>query len=177
MIDIKTFFEQSEGKWFTQRTQYHLAQNKVENGQAELTVELLSVEDRAIADLYEQVAKQLSDQTATDLSHGTGASISWHAEGEKGSNLILLIANDTQQQQGKLIQKRMSGNHTPTVGHFVIGEDEALTLSTTAATNSLIKERLWFAHPNLRLRTVWQENETGHQGWVMFYSEIRRITS
>jgi len=177
MIDIKNFFEQSEGKWFTQRTQYNLVQNKVENGQAELTVELLSLEDRAIAELYEQVARQLSDPNATDLSHGAGARISWDAEGEKGSNLILLIADDQQQQQGKLIQKKMSGNHTPTVGHFVIGEDEALTLSTITATNSLIKERLWFAHPNLRLRTVWQENETGHQGWVMFYSEIRRISS
>jgi len=179
MIDIKTFFEQSEGKWFTQRTQYNLAQNKVENGQAELTVELLSLEDRAIADLYEQVARQLSDQAATetDLSHGAGARISWDADSQKGSNLILLIADDTQQQQGKLIQKTISGDSIPTVGRFTIGEDEALTLSTAAQTNSIIKERLWFAHPNLRLRTVWQENETGHQGWVMFYSEIRRITS
>lgn len=177
MIDIKTFFEQCEGKWFTQRTQYNLAQNKVENGQAELTVELLSVEDRAIAELYEQAVRQLSDPNATDLSHGAGARISWHADTEKGSNLILLIADKVQQQQGQLIQKKMSGNQPPTFGHFVIGEDEALTLSTTAETNSMIKERLWFAHPNLRLRTVWQENETGHQGWVMFYSEIRRISS
>jgi hypothetical protein len=177
MIDFKTFFEQSEGKWFTQRTQYNLAQKKVENGQAELTVELLSLEDRAIADLYEQAVGQFPDYISTHLSHGAGAKISWDAEGEKGSNLILLVTDDTQQQQGKLIQKKMSGDPIPTVGHFTIGEDEALTLSTTAETNSIIKERLWFAHPNLRLRTVWQENETGHQGWVMFYSEIRRITS
>jgi len=177
MIDFKTFFEQSEGKWFTQRTQYNLAHKKVENGQAELTVELLSVEDGAIANLYEQATPQLTDQTSTDLSHGAGARISWQTDGEQGSNLILLIADEPQQQQGKLIQKKMNRDHTPTVGRFILGEDEALTLSTTAETNSIIKERLWFAHPNLRLRTVWQENATGHQGWVMFYSEIRRITS
>jgi hypothetical protein len=56
-------------------------------------------------------------------------------------------------------------------------EYEALTLSTFNNTNGLIKERLWFAHPNLRLRTVWEENETGEQGWVMFYSEIRRLNA
>jgi len=179
MIDIKTFFEQSEGKWFTQRTQYNLAQNKVENGQAELTVELLSLEDRTIAQLYEQGSNQLQPHLSLEegLLDVAGAKISWDSQGDKGSNLILFICDDAAKQQGQLIQKRMNSEQSATVGQFVIGEDEALTLSTTAETKSHIKERVWFAHPNLRLRTVWQENETGHQGWVMFYSEIRRMTS
>jgi len=174
MIDIQTFFEQSEGKWFTQRTQYNLVEKKVENDQAELTVELLPADDRAIADLYTQGSSQL--QSAID-SQVTGAKISWDVEGDKGSNLILLIPEDEAQQQGQLIQKRIKTDQSATVGQFVIGQDEALTLSTTTTNNSLMKERVWFAHPNLRLRTVWQENEAGQQGWVIFYSEIRRLTS
>lgn len=174
MIDIQTFFEQSEGKWFTQRTQYNLAEKKVENDQAELTVELLPADDRAIADLYSQSANQLQ----SDLpSNAAGAKISWDVEGDKGSNLILLIPEDEAQQQGQLVQKRMNTEQPAIIGQFAIGEDEALTLSTSTASQSLIKERVWFAHPNLRLRTVWQENEAGQQGWVMFYSEIRRMTS
>ncbi|AFZ45875.1 Protein of unknown function CpeS/Ycf58 [Halothece sp. PCC 7418] len=179
MIDIKTFFEQSAGKWFTQRTQYNLADKKVDNSQAQLTVELLDPNDSAIAQLYEQGSNQLQPHLSLEerLLDVAGAKISWEAEGEKGSNLILFITHDETKQNGQLIQKRMNSEQSATVGNFVIGEDEALILSTTAETNSMIKERVWFAHPNLRLRTVWQENASGHQGWVMFYSEIRRMTS
>ncbi|MDR9403710.1 MAG: phycobiliprotein lyase, partial [Halothece sp. Uz-M2-17] len=157
----------------------NLAEKKVDNGQAELTVELLDPNDSAIAQLYEQGSNQLQPHLSLEegLLDVAGAKISWDTENEKGSNLILFISDNDTKQQGQLIQKRMNTEQPATVGQFVIGEDEALTLSTTTHTNSMIKERVWFAHPNLRLRTVWQENATGHQGWVMFYSEIRRMTS
>jgi len=174
MIDIQTFFEQSEGKWFTQRTRYNLAQKKVENGKAELTVELLPSDDRAIAELYKQVSSSLNGSLEQADFNLASAKISWDSEEEKGSNLMLLLS-DQNQQQGHLIQKRMNSDQPAAIGNFVIGEDEALTLSTQIDSDRLLKERVWFAHPNLRLRTVWQENSTGNQGWVMFYSEIRRI--
>ena len=188
MIDIKAFFEQSEGKWFTQRTRYDLAQKKVENGNADLTVELLNSDDSAmlvepwlrhIEALYEQGKSTLQgnasiEQGLLDLS---AAKISWDAGEEKGANLILFLPDNDSQQQGQFLQNQINIDRAATVGNFIIGEDEALTLFTLSHGNNLIKERLWFAHPNLRLRTVWQENETGQQGWVMFYSEIRRINT
>ena len=179
MIDIKAFFEQSEGKWFTQRTRYDLAQKKVENGNADLTVELLNSDDSAIEALYEQGKSTLQgnasiEQGLLDLS---AAKISWDAGEEKGANLILFLPDNDSQQQGQFLQNQINTDRAVTVGNFIIGEDEALTLFTLSHGNNLIKERLWFAHPNLRLRTVWQENETGQQGWVMFYSEIRRINT
>lgn len=181
MINIKTFFEQSEGKWFTQRTRYDLAQKKVENGKAELTVELLNQDDNAVFDLYNQASSQIKANPGQEKQtlEVAGAKISWDNQsvGEKGASLIVLIPDDQQLQQGQLIQKVVNSEQLPTVGNFVIGEDEALTLSTLSNSNGLIKERLWFAHPNLRLRTVWEENETGEQGWVMFYSEIRRLNA
>lgn len=181
MINIKNFFEQSEGKWFTQRTRYDLAQKKVENGKAELTVELLNQDDNTVLDLCRQASSRingnpLQQEDNVDLA---GAKISWDNQsvGEKGASLIVLIPDDEQLQTGQLIQKIVNSDHSPIVGNFAMGEDEALTLSTFNNTNGLIKERLWFAHPNLRLRTVWEENETGEQGWVMFYSEIRRLNA
>ena len=179
MIDIKTFFEQSEGKWFTQRTRYDLGQKKVENGSADLIVELLKSDDSAIEALYEQGKSTLKhnssiEQGLLDLS---AAKISWDAGEEKGANLMLFLPDNESQQQGQFLQNHKNIDRAPTVGNFIIGEDEALTLSTLSDGNNVVKERLWFAHPNLRLRTVWQENQIGKQGWVMFYSEIRRISS
>ncbi len=173
MIDIQTFFEQSAGKWFTQRTRYNLAQKKVENGKGEVTVELLSPDDHALFDLSEAAQQHLHKPQSLNR---VGAKISWDSDGEKGSNLILLLS-DEQKQQGHLIQKRMNPDSSLIIGNFAIAEDEALTLSTQIDDRGLLKERVWFAHPNLRLRTVWQDNREDHQGWVMFYSEIRRITN
>lgn len=177
MMDIKTFFEQSEGKWFTQRTRYNLAQKSVDNGKAELTVELLTGEDSAIAALRQEVSSQLNPPSDANLLPLAGAKITWEneTESEKGASLIALIPYD--QQKGQFVQKLMNSDQTPTVGDFVLGEDEALTLASKTANNSVLKERLWFAHPNLRLRTVWEEHDTNQQSWVLFYSEIRRINA
>jgi len=172
MIDIQTFFEQSQGKWFTQRTRYNLAQKKVENGKAELTVELLPSDDRAIVELYEEASSSFNDS----LDPLASAKISWDSDAEKGSNLLLFLS-DPDKHQGRLIQKRMNSDQSAVIGQFAIAEDEALTLSTQTLDNRLLKERVWFAHPNLRLRTLWEENSAGHQGWVMFYSEIRRMNN
>ena len=171
-MDIKTFFEKSEGKWFTQRTRYNLAQKSVDNAKAELTVELVGGEDSAIAALRQEVSNPPSDPNSLPLA---GAKITWEnqAEAETGGSLIALIPHD--QQKGQFVQKLMNSDQTPTVGEFIIGEDEALTLSSKTANNSVLKERLWFAHPNLRLRTIWEEHDSNQQSWVLFYSEIRRI--
>ncbi|MFP4134482.1 MAG: phycobiliprotein lyase [Halothece sp.] len=176
-MDIKTFFEKSEGKWFTQRTRYNLAQKSVDNAKAELTVELLGGEDSAIAALCQEVSSQINPPSNPNSLSLAGARITWEnqAETETGESLIALIPDD--QQQGQFVQKLMNSDQTPTVGDFVIAEDEALTLSSKTANNSLLKERLWFAHPNLRLRTMWEEHDTNQQSWVLFYSEIRRLNT
>lgn len=177
MIDLKTFFEKSEGKWFTQRTQYDLGDKNVENAQGELTVELLSKDDPLITQLHQQDSQLSSYLGEANLSDSVGAKISWDAKGNQGTNIIILIPEEEEHSKGRLIQKSLNSQQAIKQGEFILGEDEALTLSTAATSNHPIKERLWFAHPNLRLRTVWQESNKGNQGWVIFYSEIRRMTS
>lgn len=176
MMDIKTFFEKSEGKWFTQRTRYNLARQQVENRQAEVTVELLNRDNSDLQDLYNHAGSVPQGNSLMTLG---GIKVSWDANDEKGSSFIAVIPEDEQLQKGQVIQKISNDHQSPTIGQFTLGEDEALTLSTQPQPHQLIKERLWFAHPNLRLRTVWQENEkeAGNQGWVIFYSEIRRLNS
>jgi hypothetical protein len=57
------------------------------------------------------------------------------------------------------------------LGQFAIGEDEALTLTTQHGETSS-EERLWFASPNLRLRTSILKEANGFSA-TSFCSEIR----
>ena len=58
------------------------------------------------------------------------------------------------------------------IGHFLLG-DEALTLTITDGAASF-EERLWFASPNLRLRTSLFKQGDG-LSTTCFYSEIRKL--
>jgi hypothetical protein len=69
-MDIKEFFEHSEGKWFSQRTRYNLASAQSENSKSEITIEMLSQDDPEVVKLCQQ-----SDVNAA--STWGGAKISW----------------------------------------------------------------------------------------------------
>ncbi|HEY9822392.1 MAG TPA: phycobiliprotein lyase, partial [Candidatus Sericytochromatia bacterium] len=53
-MDIKEFFEQSAGKWFSQRTSHHLAFRQAENGKSNITIEMLGADDPEVVKLCEQ---------------------------------------------------------------------------------------------------------------------------
>ena len=170
-MDIKEFFEHSEGKWFSQRTRYNLASAQSENSKSEITIEMLSQDDPEVVKLCQQ-----SDVNAA--STWGGAKISWdnsvddRQEKQTGYAVVVPIPNADKPEEGKLLQTRSDDGKSPTIGRYIVGNDESLTLIAEDETTYL-EERLWFAHPNLRLRTVL--NGSDQFSMAAFYSEIRRI--
>lgn len=63
-------------------------------------------------------------------------------------------------------------NNSP--GLWFLGTDRSLALEVRETTR-IVKERIWFSKPNLRLRCTLEEFINGQPGRVSFSSEIRRL--
>lgn len=165
-MDIQTFFQQSEGKWFSQRTRYNIAWTEMENHKSEIAVELLSPQDPTVSQLchkyqvnQEQVWKgiKISWDTSTD----------WGNPKEVGSTILVPLPSENDTTTGQLLHSGIGK------GSYQVGQDGALTLRMEN-DDLYSEERLWFPHENLRLRTTLVKNS---QGVIQtaFYSEIRRL--
>ena len=53
-MDITEFFQQSAGKWASQRTNHYLAQNQTEGAKSELILDLLEQTDPAVMQMCQQ---------------------------------------------------------------------------------------------------------------------------
>ena len=159
-MDIKKFFELSAGKWFSQRTSYGLSFKESDSGQGNIIIDILAADDPQVVQLCERHAIEPS------LAWG-GAKIS--SEGQSGmpwerkigqtnptptDTLIVPIADDiSTPDRGKILHSWGNNRPTPVTGKYILGNDEALTL-ITEYENIASEERIWFASPNLRLRTM-----------------------
>jgi hypothetical protein len=169
-MDIMEFFQLSAGKWFSQRTSHHLAFKQSESGKSELKIEMLEPQDSAVIQLCHQY------EIEPGLALG-GARVSWDGtmewdeEKHIGSTVIVPVADADQPHQGKLLREMGYAEKAPVAGRYVMGADEALTLITEYET-MYSEERLWFASPNLRLRTSILKRFGGFS-MASFCSEIR----
>ncbi len=169
-MDIMEFFQQSAGKWFSQRTSHHLAFKQTESGKSELKIEILTLSDPAVLQLCQQ------HQIDPGLALG-GARVSWDGTMEwdeqkhVGSTTLVPVADPDQPDQGKLLREMGYAEKAPVAGRYIVGTDEALTLITEYDT-MYSEERLWFASPNLRLRTSILKRFGGFS-MASFCSEIR----
>jgi hypothetical protein len=169
-MDIVEFFEQSSGKWFSQRTSHHLAFKQSESGKSNIQIEMLPKEDPEVVKLCEQYEVEPSEALC-------GARVSWSGEMEwdeekhEGSTVLVPIADPDQPNQGKLLRDMGYAEKVSVAGRYRVGEDGALTLITEYETMST-EERLWFASPNLRMRTSILKRFGGFS-MASFCSEIR----
>jgi hypothetical protein len=169
-MDIMEFFQLSAGKWFSQRTSHHLAFKQSESGKSELKIELLDKQDPAVI----QLCQQYEIEPALALG---GARVSWDGtmewdeEKHVGSTILVPVADPEQPGQGKLLREMGYAEKAPVAGRYLMGNDEALTLITEYET-MYSEERLWFASPNLRLRTSILKRFGGFS-MASFCSEIR----
>ena len=152
-MDIKEFFEQSSGKWFSQRTSHHLAFKQAESGKSNITIEMLEVDAPEVVTLCEQY--NIDPKQAL-----CGARVVWDGtmewdedkEKHKGSTVLVPVADLDKPNEGQLLREMGYAEKAPVAGRYVMGDDGALTLITDYET-MYSEERLWFASPNLRLRT------------------------
>jgi len=169
-MDIMEFFQLSAGKWFSQRTSHHLAFKQTEGGKSDLKIETLPQDDPAVI----QLCQQYEIDPALALG---GARVTWDGtmewdEGKhSGSTVLVPVADPEQPNEGKLLREMGYAEKAPVAGRYIMGNDEALTLITEYETMSS-EERLWFASPNLRLRTSILKRFGGFS-MASFCSEIR----
>lgn len=152
-MDIKEFFEQSAGKWFSQRTSHHLAFKQAENGKSNIIIEMLPADAPEVIKLCElyEVEPQLALCGARVTWDGT---MEWDEDKEKhkGSTVLVPIPDTDKPNEGRLLREMGYAEKAPVAGRYIMGIDDALTLITDYET-MYSEERLWFASPNLRLRT------------------------
>lgn len=169
-MDIVEFFQQSSGRWFSQRTNHHLAAKPSESGKSNLVVELLDQADPEVIKL----CKQCNLEPSLALC---GARVSWdhttewNSGKQTGSAVLVPIADPDQPNQGKLLRSASDAAQTAVTGRYMMGNDATLTLIIESET-MYSEERLWFASPNLRLRTSLVKAADG-SGIASFFSEIR----
>jgi hypothetical protein len=169
-MDIVEFLQLSTGKWFSQRTSHHLAFRQSESGKSNILIDLLPATDPVVADLCQRydVAPELALCGARVTWDG---GMEWDKKQRSGSTVLVPIADPDAANQGKLLHQIGHSDQAPVAGRYVIGNDEALALIVETDT-LYIEERIWFASPNLRLRTSILKQVDGFS-MASFCSEIR----
>ncbi|MGB3693302.1 MAG: phycobiliprotein lyase [Spirulinaceae cyanobacterium] len=152
-MDAKEFFQQSAGKWKSQRTTHHLPFRRAETGDSDIRVEYLNKADPKVAEIC-----QMHD-TDPSLTVG-GAFVSWNGsmawdkedESHEGTTVFALVPEPDNPRKGKLLRERGYAEIVPVAGHYEMDDEEGLVLVTEYETMSII-ERFWFASPDIRMRT------------------------
>jgi CpeS-like protein len=155
-MDIQAFFQLCDGKWISQRTTHQLLEQNNQSGRSDLWGEILDAGDGDVVAL----CQQLNVDPALALC---GLRLRWSEVAEayqskfkpKNEGVALMVAiaahQDPSPSTTGQILRSLNSEH-PGMGTFSIGTDEALTLQFEEA-GAISEERIWFASPNLRLRS------------------------
>ncbi|MEO1465810.1 MAG: phycobiliprotein lyase [Cyanobacteria bacterium J06633_1] len=166
-MNPEKFLSQSAGKWFSQRTNYFLDQNQSASSKADITIEFLAADDTRVTQLCQK--HNLDSKLAVGGTvQSWDNSVDWGKDKQVGSATIVLIKDPNSDTTGKLIRLQDS----KVCGHYILGEDEALTLSITNEEMEA-EERQWFASDNFKMRTTVVKFKDGSEQ-TSFYSEIRK---
>ncbi|MBE9102336.1 phycobiliprotein lyase [Vacuolonema iberomarrocanum] len=169
-MNVTEFFQQSVGKWFSQRTHHQPSAQTPESGRSDVYIDWLENDAPDVVQLCDR--HQVNPQEAIG-----GMQVRWEGsmgaspDKKTGTTLVVAIANADDPTQGKILQQNPNLDSTAVSGRYMLGDDEALTLITEMNGISA-EERIWFASDNLRLRTRVLKTADGVSD-ASFYSEIR----
>ncbi|MEL6580073.1 MAG: phycobiliprotein lyase [Cyanobacteria bacterium J06621_12] len=166
-MNPEKFLSQSAGRWFSQRTNYFLDRNQSASSKADLTIEFLSGDDTRVTELCQKHDLD-SGLAIGGMVQSWDNSVDWGKDKQVGSATIVLVKDADSDNTGKLIRPQDS----KVCGHYVLGEDEALTL-TINQEEMEASERQWFASDNFKMRTTIVKLKDGTEQ-TSFYSEIRK---
>lgn len=168
-MDINSFLTKFAGDWFSQRTTYNIQREGVDNGKANLSINILSSNNPEITALIAKGFAWHSHISALRTSWDN--SPDWGKPKQEGQSLML-IDTDNNSPRGKIW--RLLPSQELLTGEYLLGDDESLTF-TIEENSQQVTERIWFGNDNLRFRsTVITSDNNILQ--TCFYSEIRRIT-
>lgn len=171
-MDIIEFFEQSAGKWFSQRTSQHLAETKSVADSTDLWIDSLEKNNPDVL----QLCRDRKVDPALVLC---AVKVRWENKPlynepkQMGSTLLVAIGDRADCKQGQLLRQAGPGMtwRGANISRFAIGNDDAVTI-ITESDRLFAEERLWFAGDNLRLRTSTVKDDKGYS-LLSFCSEIR----
>ncbi|MCM1984529.1 phycobiliprotein lyase [Lyngbya confervoides] len=170
-MDIQEFFQLCEGQWVSQRTEHHILQEKTDVARADLWMECLSAESSPVIEACKQ-SNLPADQAICGLEVTWKATLS-NGRTQIGTTLLVPVLDPQAPHQGRLISQSQQG--AVRLGTFTLGQDEVMTLVQTQDHGTL-SERIWFASPNLRIRSSTLTHDQGTSE-ANFCSEIRRMGS
>lgn len=152
-MDGLTFFQQSEGKWRSQRTTHHLPFRRAETGGSEIIVETLEKDDPKIIEICKMHSFEPKLSVGGSYVTWDGA-MQWDKENEdhKGETVFALIPSPDNPREGKLLRERGYAEIVPVAGEYYLDHENALILTTEYETMT-IHERFWFVTDDIRLRT------------------------
>ncbi len=166
-MNIQKFLDLSVGRWFSQRTNYFLDDNKSASSKADITIELIPADDQRAIELCQKHHLD-SSLIVGGTVQSWDNSVDWGKTKQLGSASIVLIGDSANDHQGKLIRPQ----DVKVCGHYILGEDEALTL-IIETDEMYAEERQWFASDNFKMRTTVFKYNNGKKQ-TSFYSEIRK---
>lgn len=165
-MDVLEFFQHCGGKWFSQCTHHHLGLNQAKSTNSDVVIAVESQIDASILALCEATQVDVGQVLCSLQSQWENKPLLGRKK--TASSLMVILQGDS--KSGQFLRTTL-GETAPTRGHYALGNDEAMTLLTGDPTHGST-ERLWFASPNLRLRTSLLRQADGAQ-ITSFYSEIR----
>jgi hypothetical protein len=78
-------------------------------------------------------------------------------------------------QAGGIFERQDQAGNAQSKGSWELWSDGSLEL-TQAGTEAVVRERIWFTKPNLRLRSSVESRRDGNPARASFSSEIRRVS-
>ncbi|MGP1374666.1 MAG: phycobiliprotein lyase [Almyronema sp.] len=168
-MEIVNFFEKLEGSWFSQRTTHYVSTQTSQAGQSDLTMELVKAEDAAVTELCQQLAAD-PQQALLGMRITQDSQLVGETRRQTHTTFLVLLKPD-EHGSGQLLRQQAADFKTAVAGRYTLA-DEVLSI-VTADQSIKVEERLWFANPNLRMRTSLIETADGFS-MASFCSEIRR---
>lgn len=170
-MNIVEFFDHSVGKWFSQRTSYQLAQKEQWHQSDKTDVFMTALPH------HEPELIRIVQASKLDLSQvQAGLKVEWQQTLLKkaGTTFLIAIAHAPNETEGLLLRSILAPGQSPVLGRYRLNSDESVVL-TSEVGDVYAEERIWFAAPNLRLRTSLMRQ--GREGFEhsSFYSEIRMV--
>lgn len=167
-MDITEFFQQSVGKWFSQRTSHDITGNASLTGQSDLWVDELPMADPAVVSLCQQHDVD-SNLVKIAVKVRWDGKLDGASQKQTGETILVVVAEGD--RSGKLLRQHGPSATTESPSHYELGTDDALMLTTDTPTATTL-ERIWFESPSLRFRTSVIKNHDGTE-FGSFCSEIR----
>ena len=169
-MDIIEFFEQSAGKWFSQRTSQNLSDRESAAASSDLWIESLDKDDKEAIALCQAHKVDSSEVLCA-------ARIRWESKPlfnqtkQSGSTVLVALGQSDREKEGRLLQKTTSPSAASGVSRYVIGTDEAVTIIVESDA-IYSEERIWFASENLRMRASITKSADSFSN-TSFCTEIR----